>query len=130
MSLLPLGRLVAAVLAVVTVVFLFLHDSLRSDNIFLVPDLVICALLLAAAGWRGRHAAAALVGSLAMAAGVFLTSVSSYLVEGEFGLPSLIGALTAAAMAVALGQAQGAGAGSVAGPVAGSASAADPRATR
>jgi hypothetical protein len=128
MSLLSIGRLVAGVLAVVTVVFLFLHDSLRSDNIFLVPDLVVCALLLAAAAWPGRAAATALVVSLAMAAGVFLTSVSSYLVEGEFGLPSLVGAVTAAVTATALGRGQGVGTASGAGAAAVAAS--ERRATR
>jgi len=118
MPLLMAARLAAAVIAVVTVAFLFIHDSLRSDNIFLVPDLVICALLLAAAAWRGRHAIAALAVSLAMASGVFLTSVSSYLVDGEIGLPSLVGAVTTAATAAAL-VAHGAGAtsaGATAGP--------------
>lgn len=129
MSLLMVARLAAAVIAVVTIAFLFIHDSLRSDNIFLVPDLVVCALLLAAAGWRGRRAVAALAVSLAMASGVFLTSVSSYLVDGELGVPSLIGAVAAAGTAAALA-AQGAGATSGAALTAGSGDAAVRRPTR
>jgi hypothetical protein len=130
MSLLSIGRLVAAVLSVVTVAFLFLHDSLRSDNIFLVPDLVVCALLLVAAAWPGRLAATALMVSLAMTAGVLLTSVSSYLVDGELGLPSLIGAATATVMAVALGRGTAQGAGTGSGAPTGATVAAEPRATR
>ena len=104
MTVLTAGRLVAAVLSLTTLAFLVVHDSLRADNIFLVPDLVICALLLVAAALPARYAPSALVVALAMSAGVFLTSVASYLVRDELGLPSLLGAVTALATAVLLGR--------------------------
>ncbi|MEV6306146.1 hypothetical protein AB0M02_42510 [Actinoplanes sp. NPDC051861] len=103
MRLLMLGRAAAAVLSLSTFVFLFLHDSWRGDNLFLVPDLILCAVLLAGAVMPNPAAATGtLIIGFGYAAGVLTTSVLSYAVRGELGLPSLVGAVTAAALAVAL----------------------------
>jgi hypothetical protein len=100
MRLLLVGRLAAAGLSLSTFVFLFLHDSWHSDNLFLVPDLILCALLATAALLPGRMAATLLPAAFAFAAGVLTTSVASYAVRAELGLPSLAGAAGAAALAV------------------------------
>ncbi len=102
MTLLAIARLIAAGLSLTTFVFLFLHDSFRSDNLFLVPDLVLCAALLIAAVLPRQFAVPALIGAYGMAVGVFATSVSSYAVDGEFGLPSMLGVATSLVMAVLL----------------------------
>jgi hypothetical protein len=102
MSLLGVGRVAAAALSVSTFVFLFLHDSWRSDNQFLVPDLVLCAGLLVAAVLPARLARSALPVALGFSAGVFAVSVASYAVRDELGLPSLLGAVGAAVMALLL----------------------------
>ncbi|GAA1566936.1 hypothetical protein GCM10009789_20540 [Kribbella sancticallisti] len=104
MTLLTAARIIAAGLSLTTFVFLFLHDSFRSGNLFLVPDLVLCAALLIAAALPRQFAVPALIGAFGMAAGVFATSVSSYAVDGEFGLPSTLGVATSAAMAALLGR--------------------------
>ena len=49
MSLLTGARIIAVGLSVSTFVFLFLHDSFRSDNLFLLPDLFLCTVLVVAA---------------------------------------------------------------------------------
>ncbi|MGI5211728.1 hypothetical protein [Plantactinospora sp. CA-290183] len=102
MRTLLIGRIGALTLGGATFVFLFLHDSWRSDNLFLVPDLVLCAVLLAAAALPARLVPPPLLAAFGYTAGVLATSVASYAVEGRLGLPSLIGALTALALAVAL----------------------------
>ncbi|MEU4428513.1 hypothetical protein AB0F81_48510 [Actinoplanes sp. NPDC024001] len=106
MRLLTVGRAAAAFLSLSTFVFLFLHDSWRRDNLFLVPDLILCALLLVGALLPPRAAPAALTIGFSYAAGVLTTSVLSYAVRSELGLPSLIGAVTAATLAVALARSQ------------------------
>ncbi|GAA0907553.1 hypothetical protein GCM10009557_82400 [Virgisporangium ochraceum] len=94
----------AVALSVSTFVFLFLHDSWRSDNPFLVPDLVLCAGLLVAAALPARLATAGLPVVLGFAAGVFAVSVASYAVRDELGLPSLLGSVGAVVMALLLGR--------------------------
>lgn len=98
------ARIIAAGTSLVTLVFMFLHDSWRSDNVFLVPDLVLCALLLGGAVMPAAWAGTVLLAGFALAAGVFITSVSSYAVDGEAGIPSIAGALGSLAMTVVLGR--------------------------
>jgi len=100
MTSLLIGRIAAAVLAGSTFVFLFIHDSWRADNLFLVPDLIMCAALAVAAGLPSAIAGRALTVAFALSAGVFMTSVASYAVDGRLGAPSLAGAVAAAAFAV------------------------------
>lgn len=103
MNTLTIGRIAAVALGGGTFVFLFLHDSWRADNLFLVPDLLLCAALLAAAALPARLAPPGLLAAFGFAAGVLATSVASYAVDGRLGLASLIGAVSAAVMAAALG---------------------------
>jgi hypothetical protein len=98
------ARIIAAGTSLVTLVFMFLHDSWQADNVFLVPDLVLCAVLLAGAVVPAAWAGTTLLAGFALAAGVFITSVSSYAVDGEIGIPSLAGALGSLAMTVLVGR--------------------------
>ncbi|QFG22309.1 hypothetical protein [Actinomadura sp. WMMB 499] len=91
MTFIGFGRAFAVLISVTTFVFLFVHDSWRGDNLFLVPDLILCALLLIAAALPGRYAAPALGFALAMSAGVFTASVSSYAVRGNWAPPACSG---------------------------------------
>ncbi|WP_250002307.1 hypothetical protein [Actinoplanes sp. M2I2] len=102
MRLLQWGRLAAAILSLTTFVFLFLHDSWRADNLFLVPDLLLIVALAVAAGLPDPAAKVALPVAFAYAAGVLATSAASYAVESEFGLPSTLGALLALTLAALL----------------------------
>lgn len=102
MRLLQWGRLAAAILSLTTFVFLFLHDSWRADNLFLMPDLILIAALAIAAGLPDRFARVALPVAFAYTGGVLATSVASYAIENKFGLPSMLGAVAALALAVLL----------------------------
>ncbi|TDD37657.1 hypothetical protein E1287_07680 [Actinomadura sp. KC06] len=102
MNLIGFARAFAVLISVTTFAFLFLHDSWRGDNLFLVPDLILCALLLAAAALPGPSAAPALGFALAMSTGVFTASVASYAVRGELGAASLLGTVACAAVAALL----------------------------
>jgi hypothetical protein len=102
MRLLTMGRVTAAVLSLTTFAFLFVHDSWRRDNLFLVPDLILCTVLLIGALLPDRAATVALPVGLAYTTGVLTASAFSYVVRGEFGLPSLLGALVSAVMATLL----------------------------
>lgn len=94
------GRLAAAMLSLTTFVFLFLHDSWRSDNLFLIPDLILIASLTIAAVIPDRYARVGLPVAFAYSAGVLATSASSYAVESELGLPSIAGAMAALVFAM------------------------------
>jgi hypothetical protein len=102
MTVLTAGRIMAAGISLATFVFLFLHDSWRADNLFLVPDLVLCVALLVSAVLPARAAGPALTISFAVAAGVFATSVASYAVRDELGLASMAGVVVCLAAAIAL----------------------------
>ncbi|WP_157552751.1 hypothetical protein [Jiangella gansuensis] len=101
-----MARLVAAATSLVTFAYLFLHDSWRADNLFLVPDLLLCALLLAGAMTPTAWVVPVLSAGFALTAGVLVTSVSSYAVDGELGVPSLLGVLLSAVMVVLLARRQ------------------------
>lgn len=96
------ARAVAAVISLATFVYLFVHDSWRLDNLFLVPDLLLCAALLAAALLPAARARGALLFAFGMGAGVLSAAAAAYLVRGEWGGASLLGAVVCAAMALAL----------------------------
>ncbi|MDG4797416.1 hypothetical protein [Micromonospora sp. WMMD1082] len=102
MTVVTLGRVGAVALSAGTFLFLFLNDSWRRDNLFLVPDLILCVLLVVAASLPARHAVPALLFGFGLTAGVLVTSVSSYAVSGRLGLASLVGAVAAVALAGAL----------------------------
>lgn len=99
---LTLSRVVAALVGVGTFVFLFLYDSWHADNLFLVPDLVLCLVLLVGAVLPARLARPGLLFGFGLAAGVLMTSVASYAVRGAFGAVSLLGVLACLGCALAL----------------------------
>lgn len=102
MSIITVGRVVALVLSVSTFAFLFVNDSWRSDNLFLVPDLILCAALVVAAATPARWAGHALLFAFGLTAGVFMTSVTSYAIDGRLGIASLLGAVIAVGFAALL----------------------------
>lgn len=95
-------RTVAVALSLVTFAFFFVHGTFRTDNIFLVPDLLLCVGLVVSALLPRRLARPALLASFAAAAGIFGVSVASYAVRGELGLASLAGVLLSLTMVVLL----------------------------
>jgi hypothetical protein len=99
MKTLKLGRIAAVLLSLGTFGFLFPTDSWRADNLFLVPDLILCTALLVAAALPDRAAAPALLAAFCFSAGVLVTAVASYAVDGRIGIGSLLGALGALIMA-------------------------------
>lgn len=101
-TVLTVGRVAAVALSLGTFGFLFVSDAWHADNLFLVPDLILCVLLVAAAAVRGRMAVPALILALGLASGVLITSVASYAVDGRLGVASLAGAVGALVVAVAL----------------------------
>lgn len=90
MSLL-VARVLAALVGGGTFLFLFVYDSWRLDNLFLVPDLVLSALLVAGAVLPELLARSVLPFGFGIGAGVLMTSVASYATRGELGAVSLLG---------------------------------------
>ena len=93
MKTITFARYIAIFMSVVTLFFLFLHRSFRTDNIFLVPDIILCCLLIISAVLPKKIAPVAMLFSFGLASGVFITSVSQYIVQGELGIPSIIAAV-------------------------------------
>ncbi|HEY0691102.1 MAG TPA: hypothetical protein VGD71_18940 [Kribbella sp.] len=93
------SRVAAVALSAGTFLFLFLNSSWRRDNLFLVPDLILCVLLLVAASLPARHAVPVMIFSFGLTAGVLMTSVSSFAVDGRLGPASLASAIAAVVMA-------------------------------
>jgi hypothetical protein len=91
-------RVVAVALSVVTFAFFFVHDTFRTDNMFLVPDLVLCAALVVGALVPDRLAVPLLLATFGASAGIFLVSVASYAVRGAVGWASLAGVVIAVSM--------------------------------
>ena len=102
MTTLKIARIAAVLTSLGTFAFLFPTDSWRWDNIFLVPDLILCAALLIAAALPDRVAAPALLASFCFSAGVLVTAVAWYTVDGRIGVGSLIGSVTSVVMAAVL----------------------------
>jgi hypothetical protein len=95
-------RIAAVLLSVGTFVFLFPAGSWRTDNIFLIPDLALCAALLIAAALPARLAVPGILAAASFAAGVLVTAVVSSTVDGRIGVGSLIGAAGSLVIAVLL----------------------------
>jgi hypothetical protein len=102
MLVVTLGRVAALALSAGTFAFLFINDSWRSDNLFLVPDLILCAALVVAAAMPARWAGTTLLFAFGLTAGVLITSVSSYAIDGRLGFASLLGAATSVVFAAVL----------------------------
>jgi hypothetical protein len=95
-------RIVAVTISVVTFAFFFIHDTFRLDNVFFVPDVLLCLVLIIGAVIPQRQAVPLLLASFGAAGGIFSVSVASYAVRGEFGAASLVGALISIAMVAVL----------------------------
>ncbi|ONK13509.1 hypothetical protein [Streptomyces sp. MP131-18] len=93
MHLVTASRIVALLVSVPTFLYLFPNDGFRSDNLFLVPDLILCALLALGAALPARHAVPLLTFAFGLSAGVITTAVSSYAVRGEFAFLTFAAAL-------------------------------------
>lgn len=98
MKSLTIIRSVAIALGVITFAFFFIHDNFRLDNIFFIPDMLLCIALVVAALLPKNFAVPALMATFGAAAGIFSVSVASYAVRGEFGLASFIGILISLGM--------------------------------
>ncbi len=72
---------------------MFLGNAFRTDNIFLVPDLVLAVLLVAAALSPKRIAPPLLLAAFSLSAGVFMTAFASSMVAGRLNIPSLAATL-------------------------------------
>jgi len=106
MTVLRYARVTAVALSVGTFAFTFVGDNWRRDNLFLVPDLIVCVLLIIAALLPASRAVPALLIAFGCAAGVLGTAVSSYIVEGQLGIGSAVGTISAIVMAVLLARSQ------------------------
>ncbi|PWV75811.1 hypothetical protein SAMN05421630_10711 [Prauserella marina] len=98
------GRIVAIAVAVPTFVTLFLRDNVTIGNLFFVPDVLLCAILVVGAFLPARRAGAVLAFGFTFAAGVITTAVFDYVARDSFGegLPTLVVALACLVMAVLL----------------------------
>lgn len=96
MSALLAARVLAVLVGGGTFLFLFLYDSWRADNLFLVPDLVLSALLVGSAALPAGRARSSLLFAFGLGAGVLGTSVASYAVRGDLGAVSLLGVVACA----------------------------------
>lgn len=99
MNTLKTARIIAIALSVITFAFIFIHDNFRLDNIFFIPDMLLCVVLIVAALLPARLAVPLLIATYGAAAGIFSVSVASYAVRGEFGLASFIGIIISSVMA-------------------------------
>jgi hypothetical protein len=102
MTSLTTARITAVLVGAGTFGFLFPTGSWRLDNIFLIPDLALCAVLLVAAALPGRVAGPALLAAFCFAAGVLVTAVAWYVVDGRIGVGALAGAVASVVMAAVL----------------------------
>ncbi|SHN47199.1 hypothetical protein [Cryptosporangium aurantiacum] len=78
------ARAVALVIVTIMTVYFLVTDAVRSDNPFLVPDLVLSATLLVSALLPQRLAPVALIFSFGWAAGVYTTSMCTHIINGRF----------------------------------------------
>jgi hypothetical protein len=95
-------RVTAVFIGAATVVFLFIIDGWRTDNMFLVPDLILAAALIAAALLGRRQAVVALLLGFAFAAGVLSTATMSYLIRGQLLSGAIVAFVIASAAALLL----------------------------
>ena len=98
------GRTVAAVLGIGTGVNILTSGMAvqPAPSLFLVPDLLVVALLLTGAATPSARATPVLLAAFGVAVGVFTTAVMSYALRGAVGWGVLAFDLVAAAAATAL----------------------------
>src|SRR3546814_8585329 len=82
-----------------TFAFLLIGDDWPLSHIFLVPDLVVCIALVAAALLPRSRALPVILMAFGIGVGVFMTAPADYLVQGRFG----IGAFTVLATSAIAG---------------------------
>jgi hypothetical protein len=87
-------RIAAVGTAAGTSAFLFVGDNWRATNIFLVSDLSVCALLIAASLLPPPRLFPMLLLAFGMGVGVFATATADHLVQGRFGIGAAMGLLT------------------------------------
>lgn len=95
-------RISAAITAAGTLIFLFIGGDWRWSNMFLIPDLVVCAILLAGAVLSGPRLRLVLMIGFSCGAGVFSVATASYLAQGRFGVGATIALLTCCAATIYL----------------------------
>jgi hypothetical protein len=105
-TILTAARIVAFVISVVMIIYFPTSDAIRSDNPFLVPDLLLAAFLLTSALLPRRAAVPALIFSFGWDTAVFTTSLFTYIVRDEFaeGANHLALILPSLVMAILLGR--------------------------
>ncbi|MDW5330048.1 hypothetical protein [Plantactinospora sp. KLBMP9567] len=103
------ARGAAAALTVAMVWYFATSDALRSDNPFLVPDLLVMVFALGSSLLPRRAAVPAMIFTFGWAAGVFTTSLFHYVVRGEFPVDHIFLILPSVVMAVLLGRVAAAG---------------------
>ncbi|MGW4842988.1 hypothetical protein [Nocardia brasiliensis] len=74
---------------------LFVADSWRSDNPFLIPDLLLCGLLVFAASLPGTRAMPALLFIFGSATGIFMVATAQRIIDAEPFVPALVGVVLA-----------------------------------
>lgn len=79
-----------------TFLFLFVGDNWDTENIFLVPDLIVCVVLVTAAMLPSKIASAIMLLGFGIGVGVFSTATADYLVQGRFGIGAALGLTTSA----------------------------------
>jgi hypothetical protein len=102
LNVVSVARVAAAVIAVIMAVYLAVDGAHRPANPFLVPDILVLALLAGAASLPGRAAPVGLLSAFTWTAGVLTVSVFTYVVRGELPWPNLALVATALTMAALL----------------------------
>jgi hypothetical protein len=97
-------RAVAVAVGVPTFLVLLLGGGVRPDNLFLVPDLLLCGGLVLGAVLPARGAVPLLRAAFGFATGVITAAVFSYVARGALdkGVPTVIAAVACAVMTVVL----------------------------
>ncbi|GAA3779169.1 hypothetical protein GCM10022225_79150 [Plantactinospora mayteni] len=101
------ARGMAGALTVAMVWYFATSDALRSENPFLVPDLLVAIFALASSLLPRRAAVPAMIFTFGWAAGVFTTSLFHYVVRGEFPVDHIFLILPSLVLAVLLGRVAG-----------------------
>ncbi|MEU8382727.1 hypothetical protein [Streptosporangium sp. NPDC048865] len=97
------ARWVIVLLTAVMIYYFVTSDAIRAGNPFLVPDLILTALLPASAALRGRLAVPAMTFAFAWSAAVWTVSLCTYITRGAFAdganhIPLILAGVVAAAL--------------------------------
>lgn len=97
MRTISVGRCVAAFISLGTVANLLVREV---DSVFVVPDVLVAAVLAIGAGLPGERTVPVLTGAFGLASGVFLIATSDRLAHDEAVIGTLMFALICAVMTV------------------------------